>query len=106
MVHRAIDNADQRALESDRYFSMRDGLTGMLIGRISNFNDLNLIRKLHIDTGKIKQFYVLDHLTSSFIDTEEAFEKALAIKNSESAVMIFAFDSNRYAHEVISKYAG
>lgn len=75
---------------------MRDGLSGLVIGRVASLVDLEVIKQLHIDKGSIKDVHLIDQNTAAFIDCEEAFEKVLAAE-PESALILFAFDGDSTA---------
>ena len=75
---------------------MRDGLSGMVIGRVSNYIDLEVIKQLHIDKGTICKVHTLDQNSATIIDSVEAFDLTLAL-TPESAVILFAFDENYMA---------
>jgi hypothetical protein len=60
MIKLAIFQANQNSVESQRAVSMRDGLSGMVIGRVSSYIDLEVIKQLHIDKGVIRKIHSLD----------------------------------------------
>ena len=70
---------------------MRDGLSGMVIGRVSSYIDLEVIKQLHIDKGTITKVHTLDQNSAAIIDNVEAFERSIA-QEPESAIILFAFD--------------
>ena len=83
-------------MEAEHAVSMRDGLSGMVIGRVSNYIDLEVIKQLHIDKGTICKVHTLDQNSATIIDSVEAFDLTLAL-TPESAVILFAFDENYMA---------
>ena len=60
MIKLAIYQANKNAVEAEHAVSMRDGLSGMVIGRVSNYIDLEVIKQLHIDKGVISKVHTLD----------------------------------------------
>ena len=60
MIKLAIFQANKNSVESQRAVSMRDGLSGMVIGRVSSYVDLEVVKQLHIDKGIIRKIHTLD----------------------------------------------
>ena len=84
---------------------MRDGLSGMVIGRVSSYIDLEVVKQLHIDRGIIRKVHTLDQNSANIIDSVEAFESTLE-STPESAVILFAFDENYIAQFLTSDQPG
>lgn len=96
MIKLALYQANKNAVEAPRAVSMRDGLSGMVIGRVATYIDMEVVKQLHIDKGLIAKVHTLDQNTAAIVDGEEAFEKTL-MQEPESAVILFAFDENYMA---------
>ena len=93
MIKLATFQANRNAVEAGKGITIRDGLSGMIIGRVANYIDMEVIKQLHLDRGIIQKIHTLDQNTASIIDTEEAFDRASS-KEGEASIILFAFDKN------------
>lgn len=91
MIKLAIHQANKNAMQAEHAISIRDGLSGMVIGRVANFIDLEVIKQLHIDKGTVQKVHMIDQNTATLVDSVEAFNATLA-QEPESAILMFAFD--------------
>ena len=64
MIKLAIFQAQKNADESNHSLTLRDGLSGMLIGKVANYIDMEVIKQMHMDRGVISKVHTLDQTTA------------------------------------------